>query len=428
MRYYNENCTDEELKKANALDFYTPNRLDIGIRMIMLERYSENTFLNYYKHLYGKLILFRNGGYEPNEYFSIAETKNGVDDYIDSAYKAYRGIMEQGFKKEYFIPVNEKKEIIDGSHRIASALLLKQPIWYRKFNYGNVMPFSYNWFIEHGFNNLEMLIILKKYGQYKNCKLHLSTIKNVNLIINNRVKYIGHVKLQLSVQCITMIKKQLEIVEKGYGIYNASYSEDLYLWFIETKEDSVLKRLENQKVFLLNYTNYVNEVLNLNSLLYFKKMQVDWQVIDKIREVSQAIEQNNIEEEFFIGGQIIAAMFHVAVKSSVYLIVNRKYNIAAVEKLVDILSNIGTVTLIRVEDIRNLRWEENHFTCYTLHFLSIKYIVNHRGMFNECDDAVESIKIFDHMNDFCNIKRKESIDFSHYITRIDKLDVSDWSV
>lgn len=428
MSYYNENCRDEDLKKANPLDFYTPDRLDIGVRIIMLERLSKNALTKYYRKLYGKLILLRNGGYEPNEYFSIADTKNGVDDYIASAYEAFKGIQEEGFLKQYFIPVNEYQEILDGSHRIASAILLGQEIWYQEFKCGKAAPFSSAWFTGHGFHDLEMLTILKTYGRYKEgCKLLISPHESLPVLKRAGARLVGKVRLRLQAQGIVMLKKQLEGSGIGYRDFDADYAGDVYLSFIEQKKDSVFQNLEKKKIFCADYSNYVNETLNLNSLLYYKKFQADWGVIAGFREAAKRIDRCNIKEEFYIAGQIIPAMFHMSVKKSLYLIMKKEHDGEEAKRLAGLLSEIGKVTQLFVEDTGSFRWEENYFTCYGLRFLSVSFITRHESIFDGCSDGEECCKICGHMNDFLNRRRWECIERSHYKEQ-DALDVSDWSV
>lgn len=172
MKYYNDNHDHKSLSFKRAMDFMTPDRLDIALRIIMLERIEGKTFINFYKKLYAKLLLFRNGAFEPNEYYSIAPTKNGVGDYVDSAFRAYEEMKRNGYDRQFFIPVNKKGELIDGAHRVAAAILLGIPIWYLHYPYKRIAPFCADWFKEHGFSDLELLIIYKKYCHHKkNCGL-----------------------------------------------------------------------------------------------------------------------------------------------------------------------------------------------------------------------------------------------------------------
>lgn len=127
------------------------NRPDIAVRYLYIESFFNNDYIG--KNLYIKMQSKR--------------TKGDVNKYCKEFDKLILSIKENGVYKDTTIPINEKKEILDGSHRMACFIyfnLLNFDIKIRK----EIKKVNYNfdWF-EKNFTKEELSIIKEKYKEIK---------------------------------------------------------------------------------------------------------------------------------------------------------------------------------------------------------------------------------------------------------------------
>jgi len=72
-------------------------------------------------------------------------------------------MKEKGFQREKFIPLDASGKMINGSHRLAAALALKQDVWVLKYELFksdlSFLSFSLDWMKKNGFEEEEIRLI-----------------------------------------------------------------------------------------------------------------------------------------------------------------------------------------------------------------------------------------------------------------------------
>ncbi len=158
----NFNYDKTKVFTMNIREFITDKHIDIIVKYLYVKSYTQKKSLNKYEKMYQKMQMNRIGSCNIKEFNKI----------IDSFEK-------EGFKKEYPIPINRNKQLLNGSHRLACSL------------YFNINPYvveidkedhEYNikWFKENGFSNdeIEEIIETKEelVKQYEEKRIKLSNI------------------------------------------------------------------------------------------------------------------------------------------------------------------------------------------------------------------------------------------------------------
>ena len=106
----------------------TANRLDVFLKKLYFDviggRRSKNADLIVV--LYRKHISIRTGGVEPPDLHHSQHhiKKHSVLDYEESALRLLHSMEEEGFKKQYAIPISSKLLLQNGAHRLAAAISL----------------------------------------------------------------------------------------------------------------------------------------------------------------------------------------------------------------------------------------------------------------------------------------------------------------
>jgi hypothetical protein len=132
------------------------NRPDIAVRYLYIENFfnnNNNNNNNIGRDLYIKMQSKR--------------TEGDVNKYCKEFDKLILSIKENGVYKDTTIPINEKKEILDGSHRMACFIyfnLLNFDIKIEKKE--KKSNYNFDWF-EKNFTKEELSIIKEKYKEIK---------------------------------------------------------------------------------------------------------------------------------------------------------------------------------------------------------------------------------------------------------------------
>lgn len=411
---YTDEYNEQNIYKMNPIDLYTEERLDIGLRIIILHMVSKGDCPLFYKKLYAKMILARSGAYEPNEYFSIADTKNNVEDFIKSGLMAYEGIMEKGFNQKKFIPLNQNSQVIDGAHRIAAAILLNKPVYVQRFKYGQVYPFSYGWFKKHKFNDFEMLIILKKYAEFHNSDLCIAF--DNNMITKSEVVASVHIFITNSANII--LKKQL--YSYGCGYWPKYFSGYLKFVFLKRKLQVEEKQLLASKMFKIGYSTYVDKTLSLNNLFYSNRFIINPVKLKSIKTLAIFL-NDEIEQEF--------AVYGINPFDPCSLDLERKIGIATKTKLEkrvrSKIKKVIDVDFVVTEDDRMFQ-ENNVYYLFGIALISPEYISenNHNMPFIRNEKYINQCK---HYSDYFQRIRREYKEKMHLLNgKIDYFMVNDW--
>lgn len=134
IRYTDEAVSDEELEHVAPVSLLTDRCLDIVIRYIACKEILDGAS-GPGMELYRILTMSMNQGEEYTRpftrcaYFSAYESKKGFDAFQSGFERLIDSMRRNGFDKKHFIPLTEKREIINGAHRTAAALALHENIY-----------------------------------------------------------------------------------------------------------------------------------------------------------------------------------------------------------------------------------------------------------------------------------------------------------
>ena len=172
--HYTDRCEDQKLLLLDPADLITEDRMDIVIRCMAareLARGIEGEAVSLYK----KLTLSMNDGEEfvrpftTCAYFSLYSEKKGTDEFCRSFRSLIDSMKERGFEKAGHIPLSENYGVINGTHRIAAAVLLGMKVYARRYiGYGEpFLSFRPEQLSSRGFTREE---IQRIYDAYINIK------------------------------------------------------------------------------------------------------------------------------------------------------------------------------------------------------------------------------------------------------------------
>ena len=131
----------EEAKRAitcSPFDFVSEDRLDIVIRYLYAKDIYEQAADEMHRNMYLKFVTQQWDEQEPTEnyvsaYFSEYTVKRGKEAFERSFIDLVRNMAEHGYKREHFVPVDQKGRLINGAHRIAAAMACGIDVWYLKY-------------------------------------------------------------------------------------------------------------------------------------------------------------------------------------------------------------------------------------------------------------------------------------------------------
>ena len=121
---FNDLTEDEyKVEKVVSTELLKWSRLDIAFKLMFLDNKAKGKFV---KEIYEKHIkAFTFGSFV--EYGSL--NKNSSEKYIESFHKTFNDIKNNGFEKEKSVlPLSINQSILNGAHRLASAIYLKKKV------------------------------------------------------------------------------------------------------------------------------------------------------------------------------------------------------------------------------------------------------------------------------------------------------------
>ena len=153
---------DAELIEEDAKNLVSSDRLDIGIKWLLIRDIMNNVDNPANKSLYTRHIMAWTHGKEGFMPTS-GRIKDGVNEYLKEAKKIVESIKENGFNKANAVPVSEDDEPLDGVHRIASCIEADVPIWIKRCPGLKPDIKTYKWYLENGFGTDDMLRIYRAF-------------------------------------------------------------------------------------------------------------------------------------------------------------------------------------------------------------------------------------------------------------------------
>ena len=161
---------DADLIKTDARNLISSDRLDIGIKWLLIRDIMNNYDNPSNQSLYTRHIMAWTQGKEGFMPTS-GRIKDGVKEYLSKAKELVENVKSNGFDKEYAVPISADNEPLDGVHRIASCIEADVPIWLKRCPGLKPDIKTYRWYMENGFNTDDMLRIYRAFcdlyqGQY----------------------------------------------------------------------------------------------------------------------------------------------------------------------------------------------------------------------------------------------------------------------
>ncbi|PKN03274.1 hypothetical protein CVU75_03105 [Candidatus Dependentiae bacterium HGW-Dependentiae-1] len=119
--YYDLEC--KQKISFDALDLLTSWRLDIIARYIYAKQRELGVQSKWHRELYGAFLAVLTDSKE------LWPAKNCFEDFLNSFHTLIDSIKKDGFNlNTSCIPINSKKLILDGAHRVAACLLLQKKV------------------------------------------------------------------------------------------------------------------------------------------------------------------------------------------------------------------------------------------------------------------------------------------------------------
>lgn len=151
-----------ELRSIYSGDLLTWNRFDLAFKLFYLDNKQNNKKLSemVYKNDIKAQTL---GSYTE---YGNEEEKNSLDIYISSFNKTFEDIKNNGFdEKKTLIPLSADSSVINGSHRIASAIFLNKNVTCIKTEQESMVA-DYKYFYDRGVSSDILYLVVKKFIEY----------------------------------------------------------------------------------------------------------------------------------------------------------------------------------------------------------------------------------------------------------------------
>jgi len=162
--------SEYEISEINSKKLLTWNRFDLGFKLAYLDLVQEcpdlakEIYLNDIKaQTLGKFVEYGNEC-----------SKNSFERYIDNLSKTYSNIKNNGFlKEETLIPLSIDGTIINGAHRLASAIHLNKPVS-TIVTEQKAMVADYQYFFERDVPVKCLDTVAQKFIQYSADNVHIA--------------------------------------------------------------------------------------------------------------------------------------------------------------------------------------------------------------------------------------------------------------
>ena len=255
---------DAELIEMNARELVSADRLDIGIKWLLIRDIMNNVDNAENKSLYTRHILAWTQGKE-GFMPSSGRIKDGVIEYINEAKRLVENIKENGYDKTKPVPVSVDFEPLDGVHRIASCIEADECIWIKKCPGLKPDIKNYKWYIDNGFSTDDMLRIYRAFcdlyqGNYGIAVLFGPAIDMWNFIVKqmeNHFKVVGYVDLDF---------------ESNYIAYETLINE-MYFYKWEYHNDNIDNKISLLKLASLKLRVVILSDENSNGKNLFGEMK-----------------------------------------------------------------------------------------------------------------------------------------------------------
>lgn len=158
---------------ADPMKFVDEEALDIIVRILYVNDIIAGIRNERHEQMYRRLMMVQNGGSEPTEnmisgYFTEYSLKSGWEAFDQSFKALITSMREQGFRRNDFIPLDNKGRMINGRHRLSVAIALGIDVWTRSYDYDGIrLCFDRQWLCDNGFSDDEIAEIMEAYHEKK---------------------------------------------------------------------------------------------------------------------------------------------------------------------------------------------------------------------------------------------------------------------
>lgn len=153
--------------KMKATDLLSSKRMDIIVRYLLARDIHNRVHNQEHLSLYERFIMVLCGAEEPMNIPIISalseySEKKTIPGFVDALKKLVVSMEKNGFLKEYYLSLDDRRTLVNGSHRLATALALEQGVWAGQIeglieaeNIGDI-----KWFEENSFSETDKMRIL----------------------------------------------------------------------------------------------------------------------------------------------------------------------------------------------------------------------------------------------------------------------------
>lgn len=152
------------LKKVSPRKLITSKRIDVAIRFLLFRDFINDFEGKENLSLFKRYTMIRTGGVEWETLHSPVG-KETIDEYVSSGRELCRSMQLNGFTKEGLIPINERKEPLDGLHRIAAAIALDEDVYVHEFAGIEQRHVDFSYFKDNGFTWEDRVRILRGFTE-----------------------------------------------------------------------------------------------------------------------------------------------------------------------------------------------------------------------------------------------------------------------
>lgn len=161
--FYQEDLTLDsyEVQSPLAIKFLTSFRFDLAFKLLYLEMRDKNA--QFSKRIYQEHIRAFSLGkfYEPGNV-----EKNSIDKYFIEFERTFNDIKNNGFdSKKSLVPMSSAGNILNGSHRVASAIMLKERV--KSIVLNRTCPvYDYDFFYKLNVSESTLDVVATKFIEY----------------------------------------------------------------------------------------------------------------------------------------------------------------------------------------------------------------------------------------------------------------------
>ena len=173
----------------NADNYLNANRFDSIIKIVNMyfhvgiKHIPQCILLSYNEHLRvwnGFKELYDDKDPRMNDYDKSCKPKNYTEDFLTSNHNHIYNLISYGFNpSKSSIPLDVNGFLINGAHRLASSIVLSQPVCIQHLSYKKVLSFEYKFFLHLGLQKrvIEMTVL-----EYLKIQLHLNLTSQVSIV------------------------------------------------------------------------------------------------------------------------------------------------------------------------------------------------------------------------------------------------------